>query len=136
MTAYVPCAIPGNINRPSLSLCATPAMLPSAARKRRLTPVNGRPNASLTVPWITCVTGDEVDCATTVPICMTYRHRMPTITAKSLFIDVLPLHAPRRGEMTHRRSKPVAHRNVFDRRAVPKHEETRIKPRANQNYFA
>jgi hypothetical protein len=51
-------------------------------------------------------------------------------------MNILPLHAPRRGEMTHRRSKPVAHRNVFDRRAVPKHEETRIKPRANQNYFA
>jgi hypothetical protein len=38
--------------------------------------------------------------------------------------------------MTHRKSKPVAQCNVFDRRAAPKHEETRIKPRANQNYFA
>jgi hypothetical protein len=67
---------------------------------------------------------------------MTDRHKMPAIMAIDLFIASLLLSAPRRGDVTHRRSKPVAQCNVFDRRAVPKHEETRIKPRANQNYFA
>ena len=37
--------------------------------------------------------------------------------------------------MTHRRSKPVAYGDAFDRRAVQKHEETRIKPRAKRSYF-